>query len=257
MARLDRLGAAKEVAQIGAAMGREFSHALLEAVVGKPEAELQSALEGLVTAGLLFRQGMPPQVSYLFKHALVQDAAYGTLLREPRRALHARIAAALETDPSAAPEAMAHHLAQAGDLDRAASFWLTAGKRCAKRSANIEAITHFKRGIEGLQSLPETQERARRELDFQLAIGPALLGIWNASDAERAYRRALALCETIGEHRRRFDVVWGLWLTSGVRLWSGRHSRHWRGIRAFAWNWLADCPSERDLLDSPIVGTGS
>ena len=96
MARLDRLGPAKEVAQIGAAIGREFSHALLAAVVRKPEAELASALDRLIAAGLLFRQGVPPHATYLFKHALVQDAAYGTLLREPRRALHARIAEALE-----------------------------------------------------------------------------------------------------------------------------------------------------------------
>ena len=97
MARLDRLGPAKEVAQIGAAIGREFSHALLAAVVRKPEAELVSALDRLIEAGLLFRQGVPPHATYLFKHALVQDAAYGTLLREPRRALHARIAEALES----------------------------------------------------------------------------------------------------------------------------------------------------------------
>ncbi len=214
MARLDRLGPAKELAQVGAAIGREFSYALLATVAGKSEAELMSALDRLVAAGLLFRQGVPPHATYLFKHALVRDASYGTLLREPRRVLHARIVAALEKDASVVPEAIAHHLAQAGDLDRAASFWLTAGKRCAKRSANIEAITHFKRGIGGLQSLPETPERARRELDFQLAIGAALMGMWNAGEAERAYRRALALCEAVGEHRRRFDAVWGLWLTS-------------------------------------------
>jgi predicted ATPase len=227
MARLDRLGPAKELAQVGAAIGREFSHALLVAVAGKPERELNSALDRLVVAGLLFRQGVAPQATYLFKHALVQDASYGTLLREPRRVLHARIAAALETDASVAPETMAYHLAQAGDLDLAASFWFTAGKRCAKRSANVEAITHLTRGISGLQSMPETPERARLELDFQLAIGPALLGIWNASDAERAYRRALALCEVIGEHRRRFDVVWGLWLTSvHVQRDFGRAAEH-------------------------------
>ena len=96
MARLDRLGPAREVAQIGAAVGREFSHALLAAVIPKPEADLRSALDRLIEAGLLFRQGLPPHATYLFKHALVQDAAYGTLLREPRRALHARIAETLE-----------------------------------------------------------------------------------------------------------------------------------------------------------------
>ena len=118
MARLDRLGAAKEVAQIGAAIGREFSHALLAAVVRKPEAELGSALDRLVAAGLLFRQGVPPHASYLFKHALVQDAAYGTLLREPRRALHARIAETLESQfadiAETQPELLARHCTEAG-----------------------------------------------------------------------------------------------------------------------------------------------
>ena len=118
MARLDRLGPAKEVAQIGAAIGREFSHALLAAVVRKPEAELGSALDRLIEAGLLFRQGVPPHATYLFKHALVQDAAYGTLLREPRRALHARIAETLESQfaeiAESQPELLARHCTEAG-----------------------------------------------------------------------------------------------------------------------------------------------
>ena len=126
MARLDRLGGpAKEVAQIGAVIGREFSHALLAAVVRKPEAELQSALDRLVAAGLLFRQGVPPHATYLFKHALVQDAAYGTLLREPRRALHARIAETLESQfaeiAENQPELLARHCTEAGLIEKAAS----------------------------------------------------------------------------------------------------------------------------------------
>ena len=123
MARLDRLGPAKEVAQIGAAIGREFSHALLAAVVRKPEAELASALDRLIAAGLLFRQGVPPHASYLFKHALVQDAAYGTLLREPRRALHARIAETLESQfadiAESQPELLARHCTEAGLIEKA------------------------------------------------------------------------------------------------------------------------------------------
>ena len=131
MARLDRLGSAKEVAQIGAAIGREFSHALLAAVVRKPEAELESALDRLIVAGLLFRQGVPPHATYVFKHALVQDAAYGTLLREPRRALHARIAETLESQfPEVAesqPELLARHCTEAGLIEKAASLWGKAG----------------------------------------------------------------------------------------------------------------------------------
>jgi predicted ATPase len=127
MARLDRLGPAKDIAQIGAAIGREFSHALLAAVVRKPEVELGSALDRLIAAGLLFRQGVPPHASYLFKHALVQDAAYGTLLREPRRALHGRIAEALESQfaevAESQPELLARHCTEAGLIEKAAAQW--------------------------------------------------------------------------------------------------------------------------------------
>jgi predicted ATPase len=131
MARLDRLGAAKEVAQIGAAIGREFSHALLTAVTRKPDVELGLALDRLIAAGLLFRRGVPPHATYLFKHALVQDAAYGTLLREPRRALHAGIADALEgqfADIAASqPQLLAHHCTEAGLIEKAAGLWATRG----------------------------------------------------------------------------------------------------------------------------------
>ena len=143
MARLDRLGPAKEVAQIGAAIGREFSHALLAATVSKPEAELGSALDHLISSGLLFRQGVPPHATYLFKHALVQDAAYGTLLREPRRALHARIAETLETRfaeiAENRPELLARHCTEAGLIEKAALLWGKAGQRSLERSALIEA----------------------------------------------------------------------------------------------------------------------
>jgi predicted ATPase len=132
MSRLDRLGSAKEVAQIGAAIGREFSHSLLVAVVPKPETDINSALDRLTAAGLLFRQGVPPHATYLFKHALVQDAAYGTLLREPRRALHARIAETLESQfteiAENQPELLARHCTEAGQMEQAASFWGKAGQ---------------------------------------------------------------------------------------------------------------------------------
>src|SRR5262245_19005708 len=137
MARLDRLGPAKEVAQIGAAIGREFSHALLAAVVRKSDAELGLALDRLIQSGLLFRQGVPPHATYLFKHALVQDAAYGTLLREPRRVLHARIAETLESQfaevPERPPELLARHCAEAGLIEKAAGLWGKAGQRSLER----------------------------------------------------------------------------------------------------------------------------
>ena len=152
MARLDRLGSAKEVAQIGAVIGREFSHPLVAAVVRKPEAELVSALDRLVAAGLLFRQGVPPHATYLFKHALVQDAAYGTLLREPRRALHARIAETLETQfteiAENQPEILARHCTEAGLIEKAAALWGKAGQRSLERSALAEAAEQFKRALD-------------------------------------------------------------------------------------------------------------
>jgi class 3 adenylate cyclase len=149
MARLDRLGPAKEVAQIGAAIGREFSHVLLSAVVSKPEADLNSALNHLISAGLAFRQGVPPHATYLFKHALVQDAAYGTMLREPRRALHARIAEILEDQfadtAEAQPEVLAHHCTGAGLIEKAAGLLGKAGRRSLARAALVEGTEQLKR----------------------------------------------------------------------------------------------------------------
>ena len=161
MARLDRLGAsAKEVAQIGAAIGREFSHALLAAVASKPETALNSAVDRLIAAGLLFRQGVAPDATYLFKHALVQDAAYGTLLRDPRRALHARIAATLESDfaeiAENQPEVLARHCTEAGLIEKAAELLGKAGQRSVARSALVEAVEQFMRALAQIATLPAT-----------------------------------------------------------------------------------------------------
>jgi class 3 adenylate cyclase len=179
MARLDRLGPAKEVAQNGAAIGREFPHALLTAVVGKPEEELDLALDRLIAAGLLFRQGAPPHATYLFKHALVQDAAYGTLLREPRRALHARIAEALErqfTDIAEnQPELLARHCTEAGLIEKAADLWGKAGQRSLERSALREAAEQFKRALGQIATLPATQAFRREQIKFQVALTNALM----------------------------------------------------------------------------------
>jgi predicted ATPase len=151
MARLDRLGPAKGVAQIGAALGREFSYAMVEAVGQKDAPQLRSALERLKEAGLLFQQGMPPHASYLFKHALVQDAAYGTLLREPRRALHARIAEALESQfteiAENQPDLLARHCTEAGLIEKAAGLWGKAGLRSGARSALVEAAAQLTRAL--------------------------------------------------------------------------------------------------------------
>jgi predicted ATPase len=167
MARLDRLGPAKEVAQFGATIGREFSHSLLASVVRKPEPELASALDRLIAAGLLFRQGVPPYATYQFKHALVQDAAYGTLLRERRRALHARIAETLEGQfaeiTESQPELLARHCTEAGLIEKAASLWGKAGQRSLERSALVEAIEQLTRALAQIRStglIPDTLDRA-------------------------------------------------------------------------------------------------
>ena len=197
MARLDRLGPAKEVAQIGAAIGREFSHSLLQAVVRKPKGELQSALDRLVTAGLLFRQGVPPHASYLFKHALVQDAAYGTLLREPRRALHARIAETLESQfreiAESQPELLAHHYTEAGLIEKAAGLWGKAGQRSLARAALLEGVEQLKRALDQIATLPATPTLRREEIKLEVAFANALALTGDLVDGKEHYDRALAI----------------------------------------------------------------
>jgi class 3 adenylate cyclase/predicted ATPase len=204
MARLDRLGPAKEVAQIGAAIGREFSHALLAAVTHKAEAELQSALNRLTAAGLLFRQGAPPHATYLFKHALVRDAAYGTLLREPRRALHARIAETLEDQfadiTESQPELLARHYAEAGLIEKAVSFWRTAGQRSLARSALLEGAEQLKRALDQIATLPATPDLRREEIKLHVAFANALSLMGDFVDGKEHYDRALAIYDP-AEHR--------------------------------------------------------
>jgi class 3 adenylate cyclase/predicted ATPase len=214
MARLDRLGPAKQVAQFGAAIGRQFSHELVAAVARLPEAQLGEALDQLVGSELVFRRGLPPHADYVFKHVLVQDAAYSTLLRTRRRELHARIAAVLELGHGVAPEMLAHHFGEAGEAEKAARCWLDAGRRALRRSANTEAITHLTKGLGAITTLPESDKAFGNELKMQLLLGPALsatLG-WSAPEAERAYRRAEMLAKRLGADREQFDAAWGLWM---------------------------------------------
>jgi class 3 adenylate cyclase/predicted ATPase len=221
MARLDRLGpAAKEVAQIGAALGREFTYELMDHVATRPD--LDVALGQLSDAGLLFCRGVPPQSSYLFKHALVLDAAYSTLLRGRRQELHTRVAAALDEHFSdlveRQPELLAHHLTAAGNTERAVDQWLKAGQLAASRSAHFEAIAHFDRGLSLLGSLPETEERDQQEIALQLGTGLSSLtakGLGSPEAAE-AYTRARDLCEKINDARL-FVALWNLWLTTAMR----------------------------------------
>jgi class 3 adenylate cyclase/predicted ATPase len=227
MARLDRLGTAKEVAQTGAVIGREFSHALLAAVVRKPEAELGSALDRLMAAGLLFRQGVPPHATYLFKHALVQDTAYGSLLREPRRALHARIADALESQfPDVAqsrPELLARHRTEAGQIEKAASMWGKAGQRSLERSALAEAAEQITRALAQIAALPATPALRREQIRLQVTLIAPLIHLkgFAAPETKAAVERARLLidrAEVLGEPPEDplllFSVLFGFWLAN-------------------------------------------
>jgi tetratricopeptide (TPR) repeat protein len=213
MARLDRLGpVAKEIAQIGAAIGREFSYEPLAPVAQKSGADLQAALGQLSDAGLLFCRGTPPQATFLFKHALVRDAAYGMLLRGKRQELHARIAQALmERFPEIAPEVVAHHLTEAGAFAAASGYWARAGERASRRAAYIEAINHLGRGLKAIQRLPTTREKTRCELELHLALGEAYrakLGL-TAPELAQTYRRAIDLAEELGDRHLQAAAVHG------------------------------------------------
>jgi class 3 adenylate cyclase/predicted ATPase len=229
MARLDRLGPAKQVAQIGAAIGRTFSHALLAAVVRKTDAELRSALERLIQAGLLFRQGVPPHATYLFKHALVQDAAYGTLLRQPRRELHARIAEALESQfadlADGQAETLARHWTEAGVIGKAAGLWGKAGQRSLERSALVEAAAQIARALDQIRALPATPALRHEEIKLQVALIAPLIHVkgYAAPETRAAAERAHWLIEqadAVGEPTEDplllFSVLYSVWVASFV-----------------------------------------
>jgi class 3 adenylate cyclase/predicted ATPase len=229
MARLDRLGPAKEVAQIGSAIGREFSHALLASVVRKPAAELESALDRLAQAGLLSRQGVRPKASYLFNHALVQDAAYGTLLREPRRALHARIAETLESQfaetAESEPEILARHCTEAGLIEKAVSLWGKAGQRSLARSALVEAAAQLTRALDQIATLPGTAALRREQIKLQVALITPLIHVKGhaAAETKAAAEQARLLieqAEALGEPAEDplllFSVLYAFWAANFV-----------------------------------------
>jgi class 3 adenylate cyclase len=229
MARLDRLGPAKEIAQIGAAIGREFTHALLSAVALKNEKELQSALDALTTGGLLFQQGVPPRANYLFKHALVQDVAYGTMLREPRRALHARIAGTLEDQfaeiAENQPESLARHCTEAGLIEKAARLWGKAGRRSLERSTLAEAVAQLRRALELIATLPATPALHSEQIKIQVALITPLVHIkgYATPETRQAAERARLLIEE-GEARGEalqdplllFSVLYSRWVASAI-----------------------------------------
>lgn len=230
MARLDRLGRpAKEVAQIGAAVGREFSHTLLAAVAAKPTPELELALDRLIAAGLVFRHGLPPHATYLFKHALVQDAAYGTLLREQRRALHGHIAHTLETRfPEVVdnqPELLARHCTEAGLIEKAAVCWGTAGQRSLDRSALIEAVEQLSRALAHIAIVPSTPSLRKEQIKLQVALVNALMHVkgYAAPETKTAVEEArifIERAEELGEATEDplmlFSVLYGFWVANVV-----------------------------------------
>jgi class 3 adenylate cyclase/predicted ATPase len=215
LARLDRLVPTREVAQIGAALGRSFSHELISAVATMPKQQLDDALAQLIDAELIFRRGTPPDAEYTFKHALVQDAAYSTLLRGPREFLHGRIAdALLAAKVPTTPEIIAHHLQSAGRVTEAIGYWRKAGEQAVRRAANREGIEHFRRALSFVEVQPEAAERWRTELAILSQLTPALMSVhgWSAQEVGEAVERATGIGRLLESATDLAPSVANLWL---------------------------------------------
>jgi class 3 adenylate cyclase len=217
MARLDRLAPVREIAQMGATLGREFSYEVLHAVLPLEETALQQGLRQLVEAELLYQRGLPPQATYLFKHALIQDAAYQSLLKSKRQQYHKQIGQVLEEKSSETketqPELLAHHYTEAGLIAQALPYWQRAGERATQRSAYVEAINHLTKGLEMFKSLPDAAERPQQELVLQVALGVPLIAVrgYAAPEVEQTYTRARELSQQIGDTSQLVLVLFGLW----------------------------------------------
>ena len=228
MARLDRLPQVREIAQLGSVLGREFAYEMITGLSTIDEATLQQGLRQLVEAELLYQRGRPPQARYIFKHALVQDAAYGSLLRRPRQHHHMQVAQLLESQfpdiAEANPELVAHHYTEAGTTEQAVAYWLKAGQRAARQSAHLEAITHLRQGLNLLTTLPETTERAKLELAFQSTLGPAVVATqgYASPDTGQVYSRSHELCKLVGEAEDIYPALFGVYL---FELGRARHER--------------------------------
>jgi predicted ATPase len=217
MARLDRLAAVKAMAQLGATLGREFSYELLQAVSPWDKETLHRGLHQLVAAEFLYQLGLPPQATYRFKHALIQEAAYQSLLRSTRQQYHQHTAQVLESrfpeTVETQPELLAQHYTEAGLTDQAIPYWQRAGQRALERSAHVEAIAHLAKGLALLKTLPDIPERTQQELALQITLGAALRATKGgvAPEVEQTYARARELCQQVGETPQLFSVLWGLW----------------------------------------------
>jgi predicted ATPase len=227
MARLDRLGTARDVAQLGAVVGREFAYDVLQALAPLDETTLQARLAQLVEAELLYQRGRPPHARYVFKHALIQDAAYASLLKSTRQQVHQQIAEVLEarfpTLVETQPELVAQHYTAAGCAEQAVVYWQRAGQQASDRSAHLEAISHVTTGIGLLKTLPETPARTQQALPLHPALGTSLLITKGhaAPEVEHAYTQAYALCQQVGEPPQLAKVLLGLW-----RFYAARPQLH-------------------------------
>ncbi|OKO71910.1 adenylate/guanylate cyclase domain-containing protein [Bradyrhizobium sp. AS23.2] len=223
MARLDRLHSVKQIAQVGATIGRDFSYSLIRAVIPRDETVLKHALTELEQAELVYRHGEPPEAVYSFKHALVRDAAYESLLKRRRQQLHGQIARTLEEKFSdvvmSEPEILAYHFTEAGFIDLATNYWLKAGNRALSCSANGEAVKHLRRGIELTRQSAQSPERVRKELDFYLALGPAVAATEGdaAHETSRVFSRARELLGDAGTLKEQMTILWGTYLAHSMR----------------------------------------
>jgi class 3 adenylate cyclase/predicted ATPase len=218
MARLDRLMTGKVIAQLGATIGRQFSYDLLQAVAQLNDRTLHEELHRLVEAEIVYQRGVPPQAAYTFKHALIQDTAYESLLKSTRQHYHQRIAQVLETQfpetTDGQPELLAHHYTEAGLAEKAVHYWHHAGQKAIERSAHVEAIAHLQQGLELLKTLPETAERTQREVDMLIALGASLIATkgYAVPEVQLTYTRAQQLCQSLEDPSQLFPVLRGLWM---------------------------------------------
>jgi len=252
MARLDRLAPIKEIAQVGAVIGRTFSYELLAAIANKSDTELKSALGQFMDSELIFGHGTPPNATYTFKHILVQETAYASLLKGRRQELHAQIADVIaERFPQLSeiePELMAHHCTHAGTPNRAAGYWTRAGKLASARSNNLEAIAHLRKGLEVIADIPKSVQRDRLELELQVTLGSPLLSLrgYTSAEAGEAYARARVLSDRLGDKANQFPVLFGVW----VYHWNGGDLREARKV---AVDFLNRAESE-GLHDAVLMG---
>lgn len=248
MERLDRVAPSRRVAQIAAVIGREFSHDILSAAARIDEDDMQSALSLLEKADIIYRTGVSPFVRYAFKHVLLRDAIYDSLLRSKRQQIHADIAAILEQDyPKLVenqPEVLAFHYQEASNHQIAIRYWFESGQRALAHSANAEAIANFRKALQLLNALPETPERTKQEIDIQLALGIPLIAVegYAATETREAFSRARTLCLGLGDIPEYFQALFGLW---GNRWMSGKNDEALRMAEEFL--------SRSQVLSDPVL----